>query len=331
MKAAYIEDTGPASNLRYGDLPDLPPPSGRQVLVKVGAAALNPVDTFVRSGAIEMPLPKPFIVGCDLAGEVVAAGPEAVRFKPGDRVWGSNQGLLGRQGTFAEFVCSDEDWLYPTPDDVSDADAAAMALVGITAHLGVVQRGRLAPGETALVIGGTGGVGSAVVGMAKAIGARVIATAGGAEKAALARRLGADEVIDYTAEDIAARVKELAPHGVDLFWETRLQPDFDLAVDLLARRGRMILMAGRKARAEFPVGPFYVKGAELHGFVMFLEPADAQRAAAGDINRWMAEGKLRANIDRTLPLAAAAEAHRLQEESTAGGKNALHGKIVVVP
>jgi len=150
MKAAYIEQTGPPEVIIYGDLPK-PAPRGSQVLVKVGAVSVNPVDTYVRAGMIRWELPKPFIVGCDLAGVVEEVGPEVKRFKPGDRVWGSNQGLLGRQGTFAEYVVVDECWLYPTPLNVSDREAAALALVGITAHLGLFDKAKLQPGETLFV------------------------------------------------------------------------------------------------------------------------------------------------------------------------------------
>src|SRR3972149_4655007 len=181
MKAAYIEKPGPPENIVFGQLPK-PKPVGSQVLVKVKAVAVNPVDTYIRSGTYQFDLPKPFIVGCDLAGVVEALGPGAIKFKPGDRVWGSNQGLLGRQGTFAEFAAVDERWLYPTPEEVSDSDAAAMALVGITAHLGCFRIANLKMGEKVFVHGGTGGVGSAVIQMARAVGARVFATAGSDEK-----------------------------------------------------------------------------------------------------------------------------------------------------
>ena len=135
MKAAYIEKPGPPENITFGSLPK-PKPLAAQVLVKVKAVAVNPVDTYIRAGVYPMDLPKPFVIGCDLAGVVDAVGPDASKYKPGDSVWGSNQGLLGRQGTFAEFAAVDECWLYPTPEEVSISDAAAMALMGITAHLG---------------------------------------------------------------------------------------------------------------------------------------------------------------------------------------------------
>ena len=102
-------------------------------------------------------LPRPFIVGCDLAGTVEAVGPDVTRYQPGDRVWGSNQGLLGRQGTFAEYAVVDECWLYGTPEEVTDQQAAAVALVGITAHLGTFHRADLKTGEVVFVNGGTGG------------------------------------------------------------------------------------------------------------------------------------------------------------------------------
>lgn len=330
MKAAYIEQTGPPENIKYGDLPD-PQPQGKQVLVKVAAVAVNPIDTYLRSGMVKMELPMPFIIGCDVAGTVEAVGPEATRFKPGDRVWGSNQGLLGRQGTFAEYAAIDEDWLYPTPEGVDDQQAAAIALVGITAHLGLFRDGKLKPGETVFINGGSGGVGSTVLQMAKAVGAKVICTAGSPEKVQACLELGADHAINYKQENVAEAIRAATPEGINLWWETTREPNFDLVVESLAPRGRMILMAGREARPPFPVGPFYVKGCSLHGFAMFNASADEQRTCGQEIGKWLAEGKLRPRIDRVLPLSQAAEAHRLQEDNTLRQANTLSGKIVLTP
>src|SRR6476620_7820700 len=196
MKAAFYETTGGPDVIRYGDLPR-PTPKDDEALVRVGAVAVNPIDTYIRSGAVSMPLPKPFVVGCDRAGTVEKVGPGAKRFKLGDRVWGSNQGLLGRQGTFAELACVHEDFLYPSPAGVNDEDLAAVALVGITAHLGLFERAGLKAGEPVFVNGGTGGVGSTVVQMAKAVGAKAVTTAGTPEKVKQARDLGADLAINY--------------------------------------------------------------------------------------------------------------------------------------
>ncbi|HUT91422.1 MAG TPA: NADPH:quinone reductase [Thermoguttaceae bacterium] len=330
MKAAYIERTGPPERILYGDLPK-PKPSGSQVLVKVGAVAVNPVDTYVRGGMIAFELPKPFIVGCDLAGVVEAVGAEVSRFKPGDRVWGTNQGLLGRQGTFAEYAAVDECWLYPTPERVADREAAAIALVGITAHLGLFRKARIQPGETIFVHGGSGGVGSCVVQMAKAAGARVMTTAGDDRKAEACRQLGADLVVNYKTDDVDEAIREFTPDGVDVWWETLREQDFERIVGHLAIGGRIIVMAGRDAKPAFPVGPFYVKDCSMHGFAMFNAPPEEQRRCADDINRWMTEGKLRAKIAKVMPLAETAAAHRLQEENTLLMAGTLAGKIVLEP
>jgi NADPH2:quinone reductase len=331
MKAAFLEATGGPDVIRYGDLPQ-PVPRPGEVLVRVGASALNPVDLYIRAGTVQMPLPKPFIPGCDLAGTVTALGPGVRRFKAGDRVWGSNQGLLGRQGTAAEYACVAEEWLYPTPDGVSDADAAAAALVGITAYLGLFRCACLEAGETVFVNGGTGGVGAMVVQMARAAGARVITTVGSAEKAALCRSWGADLVLNYKSDDVPGGIRSFTGgQGVQVWYETQREPDFLRTVEQLSRRGRMVLIAGRQARPTFPVGPFYVKDLSLFGFAMFNASADEQRRCAEDIGRWLAEKKVRPPIGRTFPLAETVAAHRLLEDNTLHGAGTLTGKVVVLP
>jgi NADPH2:quinone reductase len=159
----------------------------------------------------------------------------------------------------------------------------------------------------------------------------VIATGGSAAKVARCRELGADAAVNYRTEDLASALRQFAPDGVDVFWETLREPDFDEIVGYLAERGKIVLMAGRDARPPFPVGPFYVKGCSLHGFVMFKASPDEQRVCAEDINRWLRERKLTANISHVLPLAEAARAHRLQEESTVHKSGEVAGKIVVLP
>jgi NADPH2:quinone reductase len=128
---------------------------------------------------------------------------------------------------------------------------------------------------------------------------------------------------------VAATIKEFAPEGVNVWWETLRDPDFERTIPLLALRGRMIVMAGRDSRPVFPVGPFYVKDCSLHGFAMFNATPREQRSAANAINRWVSEGKLKARIDRVLPLSQAAEAHRLQEQSTVQKSGVLKGKVVL--
>jgi NADPH2:quinone reductase len=331
MKAAYLESIGDPEVIGYGNLPD-PSPKAGEVQVRVLAAALNPIDTYIRAGKVDMTLPKPFIPGCDFAGTVTALGPGVNALKVGDRVWGSNQGLLGRQGTFAELICVHEDWVYPTPAEVTDADAAAAALVGITAHLGLFRRAKLQEGETVFVHGGTGGVGSMVVQMAKAASAHVITTVGSAEKAQLCRTWGADLVLNYKTDDIPARVREFTKNqGVQVWYETQREPDFVKTVALLSGRGRMVIIAGRQAQPIFPVGPFYVKDCSLYGFAMFNAHPIEQRTCAVSINKWLTEKKLRVPIGRTFHFAEAAAAHRLLEENTLHKAGTLTGKIVLVP
>ncbi|MFL5338863.1 MAG: NADPH:quinone reductase [Gemmataceae bacterium] len=331
MKAAFYETPGPPDIIRIGELPT-PKPGAGEVRVKVAAAGLNPIDTYIRSGAVAMTRPTPTIPGCDLAGTVEAVGSGVKRFKAGDRVWGSNQGLLGRQGTFAEYACVPEDWLYPTPAGVTDVDAAAAALTAITAHLGLFRCAKLQAGETVFVNGGTGGVGSMVVQMARNVGARVITTVGSAEKATMAHELGADRAVNYRTDDIAAAIKDFTKgQGVNVWYETQREPDFMKTVDLMAFRGRMIVMAGRTAQPLFPVGPFYTRDLALFGFAMFKATPDEQRVCAGDINRWLSEKKLRVLVGKTFPLAEAAAAHKLQEDNTLHKAGTLTGKIVVLP
>jgi NADPH2:quinone reductase len=238
--------------------------------------------------------------------------------------------LLGRQGTTAEFACVDEDWLYPIPDGVSEQAAAAAALTGITAHLGLFQHAGLKTGETVFVNGGTGGVGSMVVQMAKAVGAKVITTVGSEEKVGLCRQWGADLVLNYKTDDLFLRIREqTGGRGVDVWYETHREPDLLRTVELMAQRGRIVLIAGRAARPTFPVGPFYVKGLTMHGFAVFNATAAEQRRCAEDINRWLVSGQLRPLVGKTFPLDQTASAHKILEENTLGGAGTLVGKALV--
>jgi NADPH:quinone reductase len=328
MRAAYIESTGAPEVVRVGELPAHKPGPG-EVLVKVGATALNPIDLYVRSGAVAMPLSFPYVVGCDLAGTVTQLGPGVSHLRVGDRVWGSNQGLLGRQGTTTEYAAVSEDWLYPTPPTLPDRDAAALALVGITAHLGLFSCGRLKAGESIYVPGGGGGVGSMVIQMAKAADARVATSAGRHESLALCRKLGADLVLNYRTDDIAARLREFAPEGIDVWFETQREPNLEVSIPLLRRFGRMLLMAGRTAKPILPLGSFYPRNGSLLGFAMFNYPPEEQKACAAEINRWVEAGQLKAVIGRTFPLAEAAQAERFLEDNTLGGAGTLVGKVVI--
>ena len=326
MKAAFIETPGPPESIRYGDLEE-PIPRNDQVLVKVVAVTVNPIDTYIRSGAYPIPLPRPFIIGRDLVAIVKAVGRGVTRFAPGQRVWSNNQGYGGRQGTFAEFVAVDEGLLYPLPDGVNEHEAVAVVHSALTACIGLVREAAIQAGETLLINGGSGNVGSAAVQVARYFGARVIVTAGSTEKIGRCLELGADRAVNYKTEDVAAAIRDFAPQGVDVYWDTTREPDFERSVPLLKHRGRIILMAGLNAHPPFPVGAFYTKDCSMHGFAITNATPEELRDVADQINQLMAAGALRAKVDRVLPLAEAAMAHQLFEEHQAE----LNGKIVLIP
>ena len=332
MKAAYFTHCGAPEVIEYGDVP-LPIPGRGEVLVKVMAASVNPIDTYIRSGKVRASLAAKQIPGSDLAGIVESTGPGCVQFRPGDRVWCSNQGLFGLQGTCAEYCAVAEQWLYAIPDGVDFQTAAAGAMVGLTAHLGLFLHGGLASGEVVFVNGGTGGVGSAVLQLAVAAGATVITTVGSPAKAEICRQLGATAVIQYRTDDIDQRFQEIlsTTGSINLWFETLRTPSLDRCIALMAKRGRLILMAGRDARPEFPMGPFYTRDLRAQGFAMFNASAEEQRAAAESLNQQLKTGAWKPLIGRCLPLSRTAEAHRIQESGTIDGSAELMGKIVLIP
>lgn len=331
MKAAFISSHGPADSLNVGDVPDPGVPSSGELLIEVTTSAVNPIDTYIRSGAVGGTIPGTWIPGCDFAGIVIAVGDGVTGFTAGHRVWGSNQSLAGRQGTLAQQIKVDQHWVYPIPDGVADEAAAAGALTGITAHLGLHLHGQLQHGETVFVNGGTGGVGSAVIQLAKVAGASVIATVGSEEKKEITERLGADVVINYRETHVAEAVQQAIADtaGIDVWFETLRTPEPEVAIPLMAKRGRMIVMAGRDARPILPVGPLYVNDLRVLGFAMFNASAAEQREAAEAINTSAAAGTYQPLIGERFSLNDAAKAHQLQEDNTIGGAGTLMGKIVV--
>lgn len=328
MKAAIIQEPGPPEAIQWTDLPDPKPQTG-QVLVRVEAVTVNPIDLYIRAGTIPLPLPKPYIVGRDMAGRVVQSGPGATRFPPGKHVWCVNQGKIFDQGLSAELVAVDESWLLPIPDGIQSTEIAALALVGATAYLGLFGKARLKKGETLFVNGGSGGVGSSVVQMGKAVGARVIATAGSPEKARRCRKFGANEVILYKEEKLGDALKRVAPEGIDVWYETLREPDLETTVPALKTGGRIVLMSGRNAHPTLPLGSFYTRDCMIFGLALFNATIEEMHRAGEEMNRWLVDGVLRANIDRVMKLSEAAQAHKLLEESSLEGKGTVTGKIVM--
>lgn len=322
MRAAYIEELGPADDIRFGELPT-PQPGPTDVLVDVTVTTVNPVDTFVRSGVYRTPLPFPCVIGRDLVGTVAAAGPGASGFRRGDRVWCNSLGHAGRQGATAEQAVVPADRLYRLPEGVRPEDAVTVVHPAATAYLALFTHARMRPGETVVVGGAAGNVGSALVVLAADAGARVVATAHPRDTDHC-RGLGAAEVIDYGHPGLPDRIQEACPEGADVFIDTSGANDLPTTVGLLAPRGRVVLLAGVHSRPTLPVGPLYMKDCSLLGFVISHATSSELAEAARTINRLLAAGVLRPRSTETLPLSAAAEAHRRMEAGE------LHGKRLVL-
>ncbi|MHC3470246.1 alcohol dehydrogenase catalytic domain-containing protein [Streptomyces sp. 7R007] len=310
MLAAYIEDFGPPDVIRHGELPD-PVPGPTDVLVAVDAVAVNHVDTFVRSGAWRTPVPLPFVVGRDLVGTVVEAGPGAPGFAPGDRVWCNSLGHEGRQGAAAELAVVPVERLYRLPEGADPLDVVAVAHGAATAYLGLFTHGRLRAGETVVVVGAAGNVGSAAVVLAARAGARVVAVASARDEA-YCRSLGAAEFVD--------RHHPRQPEAVGLWLDAAGVNDLDPAVAALARRGRIVLLAGLRTRPELPVGPLYLKDTSVHGFAISHATTAELAEAAAVVGPLAARKALRPPSLDVLPLSAAAEAHRRLENGEVRGK-----------
>jgi NADPH:quinone reductase len=323
MQAAYINTVGPPENIRIGDLP-LPNVGPKDILVRVAAVCVDPIDTYIRSGAYPIELPTPFIIGRDLVGTVERIGSSVTGFTLGERVWCNNQGYAGRQGSFAEYAAVDESLLYKLPSGVDELQAVSFVHAALTASVGM-KKIALQPGDSLFVQGGAGNVGSAILQLARAGGIRTFATAGNADGLAWCHKLGAEVAIDYhNSEELDKAVRRFAPEGVTAYWDTSGHHNFEQAVAWLGHHGRLVLMSGLNAKPVFPVGGFYTKNCTLYGFTVTSLTPDELRLHAAAINDWFASGELQVRIDRVLSLADAAEAHRLVE-----APGAVTGKIVI--
>jgi NADPH:quinone reductase-like Zn-dependent oxidoreductase len=323
MTAAYVTALGGPELIRIGELP-VPEPGVTDVLVEVDAVAVNPVDTLVRSGRYPTPTPFPFVVGRDLVGTVRLVGSHARDFKPGDRMWCNSLGHGGRQGSFARFAVVPAERAYHLPPGVDPVTAVAVAHPAATAYLAWFVHAGLRPAQTVYVGGAAGNVGRAAVQTATAAGARVIAGARPADHAACIAA-GAAATVDFQDPRLARRLADLAPDGIDVFWNTSTHHDLDVAVHAVTTGGKVLITAGTGADAALPVRPFYVRDISLHGFVISRASAGDLAGAARLINRMLGAGTLTTRVVEQLPLSETAEAHRRLESGT------VRGRIVVRP
>jgi len=307
------------------DLVDVPVPEPKagEAVVKLAASGVNFIDVYNREGRYKVPLP--FILGQEGAGEVASIGKEVKSVKTGDRVaWTS---ILG---AYAEYAAVPADRLVPIPAGVSDQQAAATMLQGMTAHYLAYDSFPLKPGETALVHAAAGGVGLLLVQMAHNIGARVIATVSTDEKARLARDAGADDIILYTQQDFEAETKRLTGgKGVDVVYDSVGKTTFEKGLSILRPRGMMVLFGGSSGA----VPPFDPIVLTQRGSLFLTRPSlgayiatrEELAARSGAVFTMIGAGRLKLRIEHTYPLAEAPRAHRELE----GRKTT--GKLLLIP
>lgn len=322
MKAAYIERPGPPESITVGELPT-PALKPNQVLVKVGAVTVDPVDTYIRGGSYKIDLPQPFIIGRDMVATVEQVGSEVKGFKPGDLVWANNQGYAGRQGTFAEYLAIDSDLLYLVPNNVDALNLVASVHSALTACVGLVGKAQLAPGETLFINGGSGNVGNCAIELAAHLGARVAVTAGSPQKSEWCRQSGALCVIDYKKEDVSKQLAAFAPDGVDVYWDLTSQPDVQKSVQAVTRRGRILLSSGLNHTTQFSVGSFYTHNCTMFGFTITDLSVTELKHYAEQLNQLFSRNVFHARISEKMTLDQAMEAHRLVESGKVEGKVVL--------
>jgi NADPH2:quinone reductase len=322
MKAIQVKQAGGPEAMELVDLP-IAQPKPNEAVVKLAASGVNFVDVYFREGRYQAPLP--LVLGQEGAGVVTAVGAEVKSVKPGDRVaWAS---LLG---SYAEYAAMDADRLVPIPPGVTEQQAAAAMVQGMTAHYLSHNTYPLKRGETALVHAAAGGVGLLLVQMAHNIGARVIGTVSTDEKAKLAREAGADEVMLYTQSDFESETKRLTSgQGVDVVYDSVGKTTFEKGLNVLRPR-RMMVLFGASSGAVPPFdlmvllqkGSLYVTRPTL---VNYIATRDQLLARSGAVFGMIAAGKLKLRIQHTYPLAQAQQAHRDLE----GRKTT--GKLLLIP
>lgn len=324
MRAVLLSEFGGPEKLKVAEV-ETPMPGPGQVLVRIRAAALNQVDTKIREGLPIGP-DMPAILGADLAGVIEAVGSDVADLRVGDEVYGCAGGVRGHGGTLAQYIAADARLVAPKPASLSFREAAALPLVSITAW-DAMERLSLAAGDHVLVHGGAGGVGHIGIQLAKAAGARVAATVGSEEAAGLARGLGADDIVDYRAEQVGDYVARLTSgRGFDAIFDTVGGLNLASSFEAAATGGRI---ATTNARVTLDIGAMHGKALSLHVVFMLLPMLRGPgRERHGAILRELAAsvdaGKIRPLLDaRRFTLETAAEAHAHL------GSGQAHGKIVI--
>ncbi|MCE5982838.1 NADPH:quinone oxidoreductase family protein [Pseudomonas sp. LF19] len=319
MKAVLCKALGPAQNLVLEDVAS-PVPKKNEILLDVQAAGVNFPDTLIIEGKYQFQPPLPFSPGGEAAGVVSAVGDKAGHLKVGDRVM-----ALTGWGSFAEQVAVPAYNVLPIPAQMDFTTAAAFGMTYGTSMHALSQRGQLKAGETLLVLGASGGVGLAAVEIGKAMGARVIAAASSAEKLAVAKAAGADELINYSEASLKDEIKRLTGgNGADVIYDPVGGDLFDQAVRGIAWNGRLLVVGFASGRIpELPVNLALLKGAAVLGVFWgaFAQRQPADNAANfQQLFAWFAEGKLKPLVSQTFPLAEAGAAIEMLGQRKAVGK-----------
>jgi NADPH2:quinone reductase len=320
MRAIVVREFGGPEVLRLQDAPD-PVTGPNDVLVKVHAAGVNPVDAYIRSGTYARTPALPYVPGTDGAGEVEAVGGQVRGWKAGDRVWLSTIGAW--IGTYAERVCCPPDRLYRLPDHVSYAAGAALGVPAATAHRALFGRAGARSGETILIHGASGSVGLAALDLAKDAGLRAFATAGTDEGRRELQRRGADAVFDHHDSGRADAIRhETSGKGVDIILEMLANVNLDTDLGLLAPNGRVVVI-GNRGRVEIDPRQTMARDAAILGMSLWNVPFDGLRAINLALTEALERRTLHPAVDRELPLAEAPRAHAAVVEGGRIGKIAL--------
>ena len=322
MKAVRVHNYGGPEVLTLEEVP-VPEPKAGEARVKIEAIGVNYIDIYQRTGLY--PLQTPFTLGTEGAGIVDAVGPNVTEVKKGERV-----GYASIPGSYAEYAIVPAARLVPIPSNIDARSAAALMLQGMTAHYLTHSTYPLKKGDTALLHAAAGGVGLLLIQIAKQLGATVIGTVSTEAKAKLAKEMGADYLILYTQTDFLAEVKKLTDgRGVNVVYDSVGQTTFDKSLDCLRPRGYLVLFG----QSSGPVPPFDPGKLAAKGSLFLTRPSlphyTLERSEllqrANDVFNWTATGRLKVKIDKTFPLAEAAEAHRQLE----GRKTT--GKVILLP
>jgi NADPH2:quinone reductase len=322
MKAIQISQTGGPEVLTLNDLPE-PVPGPGQALLRIEASGVNFIDTYFREG--RYPAQLPYTLGQEAAGTVVSVAPDVTTLAPGDRVaW------CGIPGTYATHAVAPAHRVLKIPDGITTEQAAAVILQGMTAHYLVFATFVPQFGDKVLIHAGAGGTGQLLIQLAKRLGAHVITTVSSPEKAEIARKAGADDVILYTQEDFVERVLEISRgDGIPVVYDSVGKSTFEQSLRCLCPRGLLVLFGGASGAVPpfdlirlSTMGSLYITRPTLKDYVATREDLELR---ARDIFNWVADGSLRVSIGQTYPLADAAQAQRdLEARKTTG-------KLLLIP